>query len=297
MTLQELKKSIEDKNIDDKLVIFVYSDSDFIAHQYIHEISLIKNLSIEVVDNVVVVDDIFGTVDNNIKIYATEMFDSYDDKLLTLKNHYIICKKLSDDTRAIFSNNIVEIPKLESWQIKDYVYSLAEGVDTKYLDNLIEVCHNDINRINQELGKISIFPKERRKYLFEQFIQDDVFNDLSKYNIFNFTSCIIKKDFRELANIYKEIENCDVEPMGFLTTLINNFRNIISIQLGNNPTADSLGMKPGQFWAIKYSCGFYNKEQLVYIYQLLTDIDRKIKTGEFPVDILIDYLTTQILSV
>ena len=97
--------------------------------------------------------------------------------------------------------------------------------------------------------------------------------------------------------IYKEIDKIDIEPIGLVTVLLNNFRNIIKIQLANNPTAESCGMKPNQFWAIKHSCGLYTKEQLLSIFNFLTEIDKKIKTGMIPVDsFLIDYIVINILT-
>ena len=71
---------------------------------------------------------------------------------------------------------------------------------------------------------------------------------------------------------------------------------MINIQLGINPTAESLSMKPGQFNAIRHSCGYYSGNQLVNIFKLLTDMDRKIKVGEFPTNIMRDYLILSILS-
>ena len=84
------------------------------------------------------------------------------------------------------------------------------------------------------MQKIAIFPKDQRQYLFQDFIDDDVFSDLSKYNIFSLTTCIVKRDVKGLFEVYREIQNIDVEPIGLLILLIQNFRDIINCVNNNN---------------------------------------------------------------
>ena len=110
------------------------------------------------------------------------------------------------------------------------------------------------------------------------------------------TNAILKKDLVAISHIFKDIENIDVEPIGLVTILYNNFKNVINVQLSNNPTADKLGMKSNQFNAIRYNCGYYSKESLNKILEILTNIDKQIKIGEMPIDILVDYLIIKILS-
>ena len=66
--------------------------------------------------------------------------------------------------------------------------------------------------------------------------------------------------------------------------------------MGVNPTPESLGMSWGQFNAIKHNCGYYSAAQLINILKLISDMDRRIKSGEFPTNIMRDYLILSILS-
>ena len=50
MTIQELKEKIENKESINQLLIFKYSDVDFVAIQYINEIAKINNVQVEVID-------------------------------------------------------------------------------------------------------------------------------------------------------------------------------------------------------------------------------------------------------
>ena len=303
MNIEQLKFSIENKSLDDRLIIFINSEHSFIANQYIREISKIKGKKLSFIDDLKPlldpIDDIFGVdnIDDSIYVYHTDKFDTYNDRLIDIENLIIICNSIKDDEiKQIYSNYIVEIPKLVEWQIKDYLYSNLPGVDKRICDWLYDITKGDIFRLEQEVDKLKLFSESEQKYNIDDFIRDDVFNDLSSYTIFSLSNAILKKDYNTIANIFRDIENIDIEPIGLVTVLYTNFKNIINVQLSNNATADKLGMKQNQFNAIRYNCGYYSKESLNRILEMLTDIDRKIKVGDMPMNILRDYLIIKTLS-
>ena len=202
-----------------------------------------------------------------------------------------------DKSLDIFNPYIVEMPKLEDWQIKDYVYSRADGISTHKLDWLISICNNDIYRLENELDKIELFNIKERDLLFDVFVDNGMFSDLSNLVVFDLTNAILQKDIKKVNTILEEIKNFDCEPLGVNTILVNSFRNIINIQLTQNPTAEKLGMKGNQFYALKKSCGYYSKEQLIKIYDIITSAEYKMKSGEISNEQLIDYMILNIFSV
>ena len=195
-----------------------------------------------------------------------------------------------------FLDNIVEFPKLVDWQIEDYCKVKAKGVEESDIKWLMNICKNDIYRIDNELNKIAVFDERLRKTKFKEFIKDKVFSDLSSYTIFSLSNAIITKNIEELRQIYNEIENIDINAIGLVTVLYNNFKNIINIQLGVNPTAESLGMNPKQFMALRYRINHYSKNQLISIFDMLTSIDKRLKTSQLPANYIIDYIILKILS-
>ena len=50
-TIQELKKSIQNKNVDDSLLVLKWDDFSYVAFEYIHAIASFKNLEIKVIDD------------------------------------------------------------------------------------------------------------------------------------------------------------------------------------------------------------------------------------------------------
>lgn len=304
MTINELKSCLTQCQTPKLPIIFKVSDTDFIAHQYIDYMKETFNKTVEITDNmnsaVTVSSDIFSlSTQNTSTIYVFKIDTLTENEMIYPVDKYsnviVICKTIKVD---IDNSYIVSVPKIEKWQIQDYVYSLASGIDTTNLDNLIDICGNDLYRLEQEVSKIKIFAEIERKSLFNDFLYDGVFSDLSKYSVFDFTNCIMQKDINKLSVIYKELDRIDIEPIGLVTILIKNFRNVIKVQLNNNPTTTTTGLTDKQIWAVKkYNCGFYNKEQLLRIYQMLTSMDMKLKTGYIGTERMIDYVVTFILSI
>ena len=295
MTLQQLKEAIESKNLPLQFFIFQYTDNSFLPIQYYREIAKIHDLEIETIEEIPSgSSSLFGEMSPTLQIYFT---DKVENKIIPQNNLVIICKSVSKELEESLSSFIIRFPKLESWQIEDYVYSALDGVDEQLIQKFYSTIGNNIYRLDRELQKLEGCSVSEKQFFLNKMFEERAFSDTSNYLIFELSNAILKKDIQKIKNILVEIDNIDVEPIGLLTVLCNNFKNIIKVQLANNPTAESVGMSSKQFWAIKYSCGIYTKDQLIRIYSFLTDLDRRIKIGELPVSILIDCMITKVLTI
>ena len=301
MKIEELKNLIEQNNYRGEPFIFnEVNNCDFIVHQYINDLVLRNNFQLVNVDSIKKIP--FNT--NNFLSFSDDnyfyLYTTYSEEelrnIVNFKNCCIIYigKKLKNVLDI--EEYIINIPKIENWQIKDYVYSRGAGVDRKDLDYLLELTNSDLWRLEKELDKIEIFDKSYRKEIFKQFINNGIFNDLTTYNTFSFTDAVIKRQKTKVFEIYQKLQEMGTNYMGVIALLYNNFRNIIKIQLSPNPSPENTGLKPNQFYAIKKnSIGYYNKDELLHIFDLLTKIDKQIKTGEIEVDKSIEYLLVNIL--
>ena len=302
MNIEEFKKDILQHTVKPGLIIFENSDNSFVANQYIDEIAKQRHMPIEQIDDISELSgkstDIFGMASSAsvLHIYRVKEFDAviYDLSLIERNDLIIVCDKVLGGPR--WDDKIVKIPRLEEWQIKDYLYSRVEGVDRKQLDWLQELCGNDIYRINEEIDKIVLFDKKDQNKMFSKFIDDNVFSDLSTYTIFNMSNAILNKDLVTLRKIWSEIDRIAVEALGMVTLLKNNIRNIIKIQLNSNPTAENTGMSSKQFYAVSRSCGRFTKDRLLEMFTMLTDVDKRLKNGTLPADLILDYIVLNILK-
>ena len=301
MQIDEVKYIIENKKYSGQLFIFQYSDTKFITQQYIEKLVLDFNFELsyndEIDDKIITGVSLFGSVNDNVlRVYDINEFD-YSIDLSNEKNLIILCKKINEGLRNIYTDNIIIVPKLEDWQIKDFVYSIGNGIPESDLDKLIDLCDNNIYRLVQELDKMLIFPNSLKQNIFKEFYKDGVFNDLSDATIFDFCSSIIKKDISRLTYIYSQLDRMDINPLGFVGILYQNIKDIIKIQLGVRPTPESTGIAKNKFYAIKYNnLNKFNTKQLIQIFELLTDIDKQVKLGQLDVDNIIDYVIVSIFS-
>ena len=305
MTIQELKGQIENNCVTDAPIIFKDDETMFLSNQYINAISKSRKLKINYIQDLseVIIDgfDFFGVETGEqpdcLNVLKTQVYNWGEKDIARTTNLIVVVTKFADkETEKSLSDYIVVMPKLEDWQIKDYVYSICEGVNQKDLDWLMNLCGKNICRLQQELDKLTLFNVDERKYLFDSFIRDGAVDDLSSYNIFNFTNAIVSKDMLTLKSIYKEIERADITDFYLLTVLLKNFRNIVLVQLNSNPTSETTGLDSKQLYAIKRIPRVYSPEQLVQIFTFLCDIDRQVKEGELPASLVVDYLTVKILS-
>ena len=89
----------------------------------------------------------------------------------------------------------------------------------------------------------------------------------------------------------------DVEPLGLYTLLYNNFKKMSKVWLSRNPSSESTGIPSNQLWAIKNLPRVYTKDQLIKLFSMLTELDSKYKQGNFPMELLVDYLILKCLLV
>ena len=304
MTLKELKEKLEKKEVPTSLIIFVCKDNTFLAKQYIDEIRKLSTKSIQYIENLKEAaaesSNIFFDVnpaDEDIKILYQDKFDYTDSELCNVTNTLVVCSSIEKDSEEIFRDYIIECPKIENWQLKDYAYSILQGVPQNKIDWLIENCNSDIFRLQQEIDRFILFTEAERKYAFDDFYNDGIYDDLSSQTIFNFTNAIAKKDIASTLEIIKHIKNIDISEMGLITILYNNFKNILKIQLSPNATAESLKIPSKQFYAIKnYSVGSYTNSQLIHIFETIISLDSMIKSGILPITSVIDYIIVKILG-
>ena len=303
MKLEELKSDIENGSISDGPIVFIFKDSPFICYQYVNEISRVTHKSVNYLDDISEISDssvdIFSmqdTYSNEIKFYCADSIDFIPSGFRNSKYSYIVASKVDSKVKKEYEDLIITIPKIEDWQIRDYAYSTTSGVDNKSIDWIIDICKKDLFRVDNELDKLRLFDKEERQNFFNQMVSQNLFSDLSPYEVFDLTNAVSKKDLSVVAKVLYDIDNYDAEPLGVVAILLNQFKKLILVLLHPNPTENSIGLKNNVIYAIKRSGAKYSKEQLVKSFEFLCDIDRRLKIGEIDTKWLVDWIICNILT-
>ena len=299
LNLNEVKTALENNKDIDQFLIFYYEDTtDYIPVQYAKALARIRNseiLYVNELDEINSSPDPFSEPISNLYVYKTDSLERIPAKYLQ-NNLIIITPKLLKDVEKEYDEYILRIPKLEEWQIVDYIKTVSPGLTQDEMEWLVRTYKSNMYRVELEVDKLKPFSESARQYIFEDFYVDHVFETLSEYGIFDFTNAIQGKDLQTISNILSDINHIDIEPTGLITLLCANFKKLIKVWLNKNPTPENTGLKSNQIWAINKLSRTYTKEQLVKVFELVSDMERRLKTGEMPEELIIDYLTVKILS-
>lgn len=297
MEIKELKSQIEQKTLSDDFMIWQLEDysSSVIAKQYYHKIAEFKNLNIKLINDFSEIGSEGFIEDDNLYIYKTDKLDNFTQH----NNLIIICNKTNYKDK-------IKIPKLEPWQFVDYLQYKLPGMNKSDLEWLItqyEVTDSRVKeiryeRLENDLDKIAIFEPALQDSIFNELYTSGEYSTISNLTIFDLTEALIKRDSKLALEVMKVFDFIDSQPhVWLLSILLNNFRNIIGVQIGNNK-AEELGISDKQLWVIKkYNCGYYDTKQLYNIYKILTNAEWLYKFGGLSMDLLSDYLICQILGV
>lgn len=284
MDISELKDKIKSRSLDDSALIFKYSDNGWLADSYIKAIADLKHREIFYLDDL---SSIKSIVDTNGYLYVLKT-DEFNEEI-NYKNLIIVTKKSN-------LNNVIEFPKLELWQIQEYMKVKLPGLDKEDIDYIFNLTKNNIYLMDREVNKIASSLKSNQKIIFELLKKENNYKYLSISNSFELVNLIIKKD---LANLSSYLENIDdIEPMGLVSLLLNQYKNIIKVKMGskdNNP--EKLGFEPKRWNAIQYIANKYTEKELVSKFEFITSIDYKLKEGELDISKkdLFYYILTQLI--
>ena len=279
MELRELKNKILAQEALSFPLLFINYDNDYLIKSYIKKIAENNSLTIKEIESIKEMVDIESGMFKEVEyLYIYKL--NKDDNLSKeqLKDYKIILigdtdRKDSDIDRVVFN-------KLENWQIEAYVQALLPGLDNREVSWLCKNAKYDIWRLDNEASKLNIFDKKDQSTILLAINDDNGYVDLNELTIFNLSNAIMNKDMLSIKKVVEDIDNIDVEGTGLVTILLKNFLNIINIQTNSKATAQSLNMSEKQFRYLQYNqCNRYSNEELFNIYNFLTDIDYKLKSG------------------
>lgn len=292
--LKDLKINIMNKSVDDSLIIFK-GKNRFIANQYIDEISKIRNMKIFYRDSLAndMSDDLFGssTPSDQLSVYYSEHIDSSD--INEYSDLIIVCEEI-DNLRDDIDSYIYELPNLENQHIDDYVVARPKTVPLSKLLWLNSISNYNIYRIQNELDKILLFTEAHREEIFDMMIEQGSFDDLSNQSIFNFSNALLSKDINVISQVMREIENIDIEPIGLVTIMHKNLKNLIAVK---NNSGEAIGLNSKQIYALAHIKTPFTLKNLEDLLIYINELDYSIKNGDIDINNIINLITCKFLTI
>lgn len=295
MTLQDVKKYVVDEGEFPSFIIFKCADSDYVPLQYVKEVAKDSYCFIESLEDYTKAQISLEYYESTVYVYRTDELTTCYASFKEVNNLVIICNKIDKNLSKEFSDYIVEVPKLEKWQIKDYIAQNYLSLTEAQMDSIIENCRGDVFKIDIELNKLKPFLSSLHSVLYDEFERADIFESHQEAKIFDLVNAIQSKDVSKVDEILnKEV---DINSIGLISMLHNGFKNIIKVWFTKNPNEMNTGLKNNQIWAINKLPRVWSRDQLIQILKELTEVDCKIKSGEMPEPLLTKYVISRVLAI
>lgn len=282
MTLIELKNYITNKIAPTDFMIFVNKDSSFLVSQYLQAIGNLFDNGIRKVSSIYEPQQsslsLLAVPEGTLNVVTVETFDERAEDYSQFENTIVVCEQVDKSIVKSLEDYIIKFPKLEEWQILDYAKTLCPEADETDLLWLIQASDNDIERVLNELEKVTLFSKEDQRAVFAS-IRFDPQTDLFKTDLFAIVNALVEGDFTVLFDFIKHNGHNILEPVMLANRALTSLKNIILISQNPGITAEDCGVSGGQFRFLKYKYTSLNVEAVRNKIKFLTNFDLDLKTS------------------
>jgi len=170
MTLKELKDCVTNNVVPSDFMIFIRKDNNFLASQYVQALCKLAEGGITKISSIYEPQQsslaLLTAQEGTLNILTVETFDERAENYNQFENTIVVCDQVDKSIANSVESFIIKFPELEEWQILDYAKMLCPSVAEEDLLWLIKATNNNIERILNELDKVSLFSKEEQKVIF-----------------------------------------------------------------------------------------------------------------------------------
>ena len=283
MTLVELKNYIDNNLLPSDFMIFIRKDNDFLVKQYVEALSSLAPNNI--VNKISSIYDpmrsslILLTTSEALNILTVETFDERSENYSQFKNTIVVCDQVDKSILKNVENYIIEFPKLKDWQTLEYLKTFCEGLDEEDLSWLIKITDNSINRIINEIDKISLFDKIDQKAIFN-YIKFELQSDLYTSDLFTIVNALIDGNQMILFEFLSHNNYEKLEPVAIVNKALISLKNIILISQNPSLGAEACGVSKKQYEYLKNHYRSINIKAAKAKLSFLANFDLDLKTSK-----------------
>ena len=287
MTLIDLKNFITNNIVPSDFMIFVSKDCPFLAQQYVKALGELS------VGGITKINSVYEPLQSSIMLLAaptetlnvlyTDTFDERSEDYTQFENTIVVCDQVSKDIAKNVEKYIIKFPKLSDWQLFDYAKTICPTIDDEDLQWLVKATDCDIDRVINELAKVSLFSKSEQKEVFAS-IRFDPQSDLYKADLFDVVNALVLGDSAFLYNFLKH-DGWEIhEPVVLANRTMSSLKNIILIARNPQLNAADCGVSLGQYNFIRSRYKSLNVEAARAKIKFLSNFDLLLKTSQLELD-------------
>ena len=283
MTLIELKDFITNKMLPSDFMIFVGKDNPFLASQYVKALG---DLSISGINKISSIYEpqqssilLLTNTEGALNVLVTDTFDERSEDYSQFENTIVVCDQVDKGIAKNVENYIIKFPKLEEWQICDYAKTLCPTIEESELMWLVQASASSIERVCNELDKVSLFSKNEQKEIFSA-IRFDKQSDLYTVDLFTVVNALAEGNLPILLDFIKHDGYEIHEPVVLANRTLSNLKNIILATQNTSLTAKDCGMSDNQYKFLKSKYISVNTNAIKQKIKFLTNFDLMLKTSQ-----------------
>ncbi len=205
----------------------------------------------------------------------------------------VVCPEKYYNNKNKYFNALSKVSEVENLLFEDekdftnYANMLLKGTKIS-LDNdaknlLINRCLGDVCKLEREIAKLSLYPEKIDVDIINKMVAKPLEDD-----VFELSNAILKKDHKQIMQIYNDLKLLKIEPINLISLLANQFRLMLQVSilknqnLTDNEIATTLNVHPYRIKLAKqYIQQNYSLNTIKNILLDLSDLDYKIKIGEY----------------
>ena len=283
MTLVELKQCIMNGSAPSEFLILIDRDNKFLAKQYAQAIGALRTGGLTRIKSIYEPSQsslaLLTTGDDTTNIMYVDVFDERAEDYSQFENIIVVCEQVEKSLVKAVANYTIVLPKFEDWQIYDYTKTMCPTLDETDLMWLINGVGCDINRVLNELDKVTVFPKSEQKAVFSA-ISLDIQKDLYKVDLYAIINALVDGNMTALFEVLKYANIDAIEPVVLANRTFSSLKNILLATQNPGLTAEDCGMTAGQHRFIKYNYRNINVDAVKAKLKFLTNFDFALKTSK-----------------
>lgn len=266
MELSDLKRSVEAGAAGRSLIVMVCPFGYFLADQYISAIAASERLEVVPVESISAVGSRASAFSEKALFVLTlDEFKGGVSSPEFAEGIVVRCKKASSEARRDLSAYIADMPDIDAWQKSDYAAGSLPGLSGAEAKELCELCHWDIWKIQTEISKLKAFSPTTQKAMFGILKSEGAYQDAPASSADEAAKAALEGDYAKIGG--------GLSGLAFSAALKRRIRRIAA----DPPKGIS-------------------ERGLAEAYAAAASMDRRLKSGDIPFDMIPEYLICRIAA-
>ncbi len=198
-----------------------------------------------------------------------------------------------------FKDIVVTFEKVGANVLMKYAMRKLPGLNPNYAYDLVHRADLDYNRMMMECDKLKNLAQAMNidtDHAYKRMVQENQIYTSPQNVIFDFVDAICKRKEAKAFELLKELKEVGYSPIGVMSLLYSNFKNMYILNAGGEDPLKRLGVSQWQINRIKEKGLNYTLGELIYNIKRITLADKKVKSGAGDPDKILELLIINILT-